>query len=91
MQTATAPSAMATGPGGMPGWLWNLPALPPPKGKVPNFDHPESRGTELIIITVVFLTLTLLAVSLRFLARRNSKDVIGWDGCKLSDHRNECR
>lgn len=83
MPTMTSRNAMATGPGGIPLSVWNLPALAPPEGRVPNFDHPESRATELIILNTIFIALTALAVIVRFIARRDSKDVVGWDGCTL--------
>jgi|SRR5690242_1055938 len=37
-----------------------MPALPPPAGKTPNFDHPEYKDTELIIMNSVFLALMRL-------------------------------
>jgi hypothetical protein len=81
MQTTATTSlhAMATGPGGLPGQIWNLPALPPAHGRVSNFDNPDSRRTELIIMNSLFLSATLIAVAIRFIARRSSKDKFGWD------------
>jgi hypothetical protein len=83
MAMTTPAAALPTGPGGMPGYIWNLPALPPPEGQQPNFENPESRNTELIIMNAVFLSATVAAVTVRFIARRTSKDIVGWDGGKL--------
>ena len=80
MTMTTPDAAVPTGPGGMPGYIWNLPAMPPPEGQASNFVDPESRDMELIVMNAVFLSATVLAVAVRFIARRTAKDVVGWDG-----------
>ena len=59
--------------------------MPPPEGQKSNFENPETRDTELIVMNAVFLSCTVVAVAVRFIARRSSKDVVGWDGCKLQN------
>ncbi|EUC35046.1 hypothetical protein COCVIDRAFT_25272 [Bipolaris victoriae FI3] len=80
MAMTTPATALPTGPGGMPGYIWNLPAMPPPEGQASNFVNPESRDMELIVMNAVFLSATVVAVAVRFVARRTAKDVVGWDG-----------
>lgn len=76
-------TARPTAPADMPGSLWNLPAMPPPDSRASNFQDPETHDAELIALNAVFLSVTLLAVALRFAARCNSKETLGWDDCKL--------
>ncbi|OAL43432.1 hypothetical protein IQ07DRAFT_650025 [Pyrenochaeta sp. DS3sAY3a] len=65
------------GPNGIPAALWNMPALAPPPGQIPNFDHPINKDAELIAMNSVFLALMLLSVAIRFI---NSKDKkFSWD------------
>lgn len=78
--TTTPRTPLPTGPGGIPGEIWNLPALPPPPGQTSNFVNPDSRDTELIIMNAVFLSATIVAVAMRFVTRRSAKDVVRWDG-----------
>lgn len=85
----TPAKALPTGPGGMPGYIWNLPAMPPPEGQASNFVNPESRDMELIVMNAVFLSATVVAVAVRFVARRTAKDVVGWDGGELEKRRKE--
>ncbi|KAF2185803.1 hypothetical protein K469DRAFT_631712 [Zopfia rhizophila CBS 207.26] len=54
--------------------------MPPPPGKVSNFDHPENRDQEIIVVNAVFLTLMILAVAMRFFVRRTADSKVGWDG-----------
>ncbi|KAF2279514.1 uncharacterized protein EI97DRAFT_455747 [Westerdykella ornata] len=71
---------MTSSPPGVSAALWNLPALPPPPGKHSNFDNPENRNDEIIIINAVFLTLMTAAVLMRFIIRRRGENRVGWDG-----------
>ncbi|KAH7074913.1 hypothetical protein BKA63DRAFT_513979 [Paraphoma chrysanthemicola] len=69
-----------SGPNGIPAALWNLPAIRPPAGIKSNFDHPETRAREIIIINAVFLGLMLLTVVMRFCVRRSGNTAFSWDG-----------
>ena len=68
------------GSNGIPLEVWNLPALPPPKGKIPNFDHPENKDAQIIVMNSVFVAFMLLAVAVRFIIRQSQDKKIGWDG-----------
>ena len=74
------PSKGPSGPNGIPPEIWNLPALPPPKGRIPNFEHPENKDTQIIVMNTVFIALMLFAVLVRFIIRQPREKRIGWDG-----------
>ena len=57
-------------------------ALPPPPGVRPNFEHPESDGYRLVVVTVIFLLLASFVLSLRIYTRRIIVHAIGYDDCK---------
>jgi hypothetical protein len=84
MVAATGQSANLgpSGPNGIPAAIWNLPALRPPPGVKSNFENPETRSREIIVINAVFLTLMLVAVLMRFCVRRSGNTPFNWDGCQ---------
>ena len=59
-----------------------IPALFPPLGVTPNFKNPESRGSEVIITSVICLTLMTLFVCMRFYTKIHIKRVVTWDDCE---------
>jgi hypothetical protein len=67
------------GPHGIALALWNLPALLPPPGRKPNFDHPENKDTQIIIMNSVFLALMLISVAVRFLNSKPQERQVTWD------------
>lgn len=58
-----------------------LVAMPPPPGVVPNFVNPVSRGSYLITVNAVLLSITTLFVLMRFYTRIFLARAIGWDDC----------
>jgi hypothetical protein len=72
------------GPNGIPSEIWNLPALPPPKGMMPNFEHPENKDAQIIVMNSVFLSLMLAAVVVRFITRQlQEKKIAGMEVCRF--------
>ncbi|KAH6668390.1 hypothetical protein B0J14DRAFT_675210 [Halenospora varia] len=53
--------------------------LPPPPGVSPDFEHPESIGYRLVIVTAIFLPLASVVVALRIYTRRVIVHAIGYD------------
>ena len=47
----------------------NVPALPPPNGITPDFDHPQSRAIYTVVISGVCLALMGIFVSIRVYTR----------------------
>jgi hypothetical protein len=72
------------GPNGIPAAIWNLPALRPPPGIKSNFEHPETRAREIIVMNAIFLTLMVLAIGMRFCVRRAGNSAFSWDGCRYA-------
>ncbi|CAG8961397.1 hypothetical protein HYFRA_00013345 [Hymenoscyphus fraxineus] len=61
-------------------FLKDFPALPPPPGVKSNFDHPaDDRASVLIILNAIFLSLTVIAVSMRLYAKGMILHTLGWD------------
>ena len=56
--------------------------MPPPPGVVPDFVHPVSRAHQVIVVTVVFLTLAALMVMLRMYTRWFITRAVGYDDCE---------
>lgn len=62
--------------------LSNISALPPPKGVQSNFDDPHSQGQDVIIASVICLTLMALFVSMRIYSKAFIKHSWGWNDRK---------
>lgn len=60
------------------------PALKPPPGRIPNFDHPENFHASIIATTVVCLTLTTLLACARMYTKLVITKSHGWDDCEYS-------
>lgn len=45
----------------------------------PNFDIHADRGPHLVRVCAIAITLSAVAVALRFVSRRSSKVRLGWD------------
>jgi hypothetical protein len=58
-------------------------AMPPPPGVIPNFEHPESRGNQVVVTIAVLLPLATLVLSLRLYTRRMIVRTMGSDDCKF--------
>lgn len=56
-------------PNDIPPEIWNLLDLPPPKGRIPNFELPENKDTQIIVMNSVFIALMLFSVVVRFIVR----------------------
>ncbi|KAH9216512.1 hypothetical protein DL95DRAFT_407493 [Leptodontidium sp. 2 PMI_412] len=54
-------------------------AMPPPPGVIPNFEHPESRGNQVVVTIAVLLPLATLVLSLRLYTRRMIVRTMGSD------------
>lgn len=61
----------------------NLPALAPPAGVLSNFDNPKTLAPSLVAINVTFITLMLIAVTIRIYSRGFIVHALGWDDCRL--------
>ena len=61
----------------------NLPALAPPSGVLSNFDNPETLAPSLVAVNVTFLSLMLVAVTIRLYSRGFVVHALGWDDCRL--------
>ena len=58
-------------------------ASPPPPGVVPNFEHPESRGHLIILVTAILLPIATFVLALRIYTRVALVRYLGSDDCKL--------
>ena len=63
---------------------YTLPALLPPHGVSSNFVHPTSRAKDLIITSVICISLMVICVSVRFYTKLHIKNAWGWDDCETS-------
>lgn len=61
---------------------WNIPAMAPPKGVIPNLIDPESRAYESIVTTAVCVSLMMPFFVLRLYSRLFVTRSLGWDDCK---------
>lgn len=59
----------------------NIPAIPPPPGVVSNFNNPKTLAPSLIAVNATFLSLMLIAVSIRIYSRGFIVRALGWDDC----------
>jgi hypothetical protein len=58
-------------------------AMPPPQGVTGNFVDPPSRAHVLIIVTIVFATLSTLFTALRFYTALSITHHVQKDDCEL--------
>lgn len=62
------------------GVLANYPAMTPPPGVLPNFDHPQTDGKVLIVVETISSILPFIAVVLRlYMWKCVSRQPIWWD------------
>lgn len=62
--------------------LANVPGMPPPPSKVPNFEHPEVDGTQrpsVIAFGSAFAAVTVFFCALRLYSRICVSKAAGWD------------
>lgn len=64
--------------------LSKIPALPPPIGVESNFVNAYSIGPKLTTLSVIFLVLMGLSVSIRFYTKKFIKHSWGLDDCEFS-------
>lgn len=62
---------------------WNVPAMAPPPGVLPNLKDPESRAYESIVTTAVCVSLMMPFFMLRLYSRIFVTRSLGWDDCKI--------
>ena len=62
----------------------NIPALAPPAGVLSNFNNPVSLAPSLVAVNAIFLSLMVIAVTIRIYSRRFIVHALGWDDCKPS-------
>jgi hypothetical protein len=62
--------------------LLNGPALTPPPGVTSNFDHPETLAVYVVPTIALALSFSTLAIAARIIARRLSRNFIGWEDCE---------
>ena len=63
----------------------NLPAGSPPPGVLPNFEHPDSRATEVYVAIGICMSITLIFIILRLYVKLCVTHLWGWDDGKLSE------
>lgn len=71
----------------------NLPAdmdldiaiIPPPPGVASNFDNPESRAYETVIVFTIYLIFMMSIFLLRIYSNVFITRSLGWDDCKSQD------
>ena len=65
--------------------IFDLPALPPPKGVKSNFSNPHSLELSLKVNICIWLTLMVICVAVRLYTRTFiSKQKVGWDDGEIS-------
>ena len=57
-------------------------ALPPPPGVIPDFEHPASRGYQIVIATAILYPLATFILCLRLYTRAILVRSMGSDDCK---------
>lgn len=70
-----------------PALLDRVAAIPPPDGKISNFEHPEidgSNGRTAIIAGSILAATTVVVVALRLYTRNYITKAVGWDDCLWS-------
>ena len=63
--------------------IFELPALPPPPGVIPDFTNPESNGESLIITGAILLTFVIVAVASRAYTKLCIIQKMSWDDLTL--------
>jgi hypothetical protein len=66
----------------------DTPAIPPPPGVTSNFDDPESRAWLPRNLMIAFITLMVVTIALRLLARFKIKQRLGADDCEFGHYHN---
>ena len=61
---------------------FQLPALLPPPGVQSNFVDPVTRARDLVVTSVIGITLMVICVAIRFYTKLGVKKAWGWDDCK---------
>lgn len=64
---------------------WNVPAMAPPPGVIPNFKNPESKAYESITTTAVCVSLMMPFFALRIYSRVFVTRSLGWDDCERKE------
>ena len=64
----------------------NAAVEPPPPGVTSNFDNPESRAYETVIVFTIYLTIMMSIFLLRIYSKVFVTRSLGWDDCKSQDH-----
>ena len=63
--------------------IYNTPAAHPPPGVVPNLKHPQTPYNIIILIGVIFLSITSAAVILRIFIKVHLMRHVRTEDCKL--------
>ena len=66
--------------------IQDIPALKPPPGVIPNFDHPYSSACLMLVIIAIALPLMLIFVTLRIYVRLWVKKTWAHEDSKSSLH-----
>ena len=64
--------------------LRHVPWLPPPPGRLSNFQYPESRASAFIIVLSIFLAVVIVFVVLRLYVRLRVLRSPWWDDGEMS-------